>query len=338
MIYIAARSDGDDGGIYRYRSMGINTPELVDFTPLSHISYLAWSPDRRHLYAACEDRDHGAVATFGVSPEGRLKFLNRVSSHGHSSCHLTSDPAGKFLYSANYSSGNFVEFELDRGVIGRMRQSIQHAGSGPNPDRQEAAHVHFTGITPDGKFLAVVDLGLDRISCYRLSPHDGLLAAEETITPVTPGAGPRHLAFARDGIHAYLVNELNNTVCVLRYGEGRFEVLQTLPMLPEDFSGESKAAAIRLSPDGRFLIATNRDFSRAGSLAVYRVLADGMLEYSDLVSSGGVSPRDVNFLPGECWVAAANEYTNNVVFFGWNNGKLVKDCEVKHPNPLCILV
>ena len=64
-----------------------------------------------------------------------------------------------------------------------------------------------------------------------------------------------------------------------------------------------------------------------------------MLELHDIVSAGGEGPRDINFLPGGNFFAAANEMSGNTVFFEYNadNGKLTQLPEsFNFPGPLAI--
>ena len=57
------------------------------------------------------------------------------------------------------------------------------------------------------------DLGIDKVLTFTVDPAT---AKSTTPAPATwstaPGAGPRHMDFSPDGKHAYVVNELDNTV------------------------------------------------------------------------------------------------------------------------------
>ena len=71
--------------------------------------------------------------------------------------------------------------------------------------------------------------------------------------------------------------------------------------------------------------------------AVFALDGKGGMEPADMVSSGGESPRDFDFLPGGRMAAATNEFTDNVVFFdyGARNGRLARrGPEFFMPNPL----
>ncbi len=331
MFYVCARSRDERGGILAFDSGSL---EQLAFLPLRHASYLAFSPDRKRLYAACEDDEAGAVATFALDETGLPHFEAILSAPGFSGCHLIAEKSGKFLYAANYGAGNFAEFRLQNGVPLGVTRMIQHHGHGPNAERQEKAHVHFVQLTPDGRYLCVIDLGIDEIVCYALD-SDGVRTDDAIRFKVTPaGSGPRHLVFSRAGDRAYLLNELENTVMTLGYRDGRFTQLGVASSLPPEFSIWSKAAAIRLSPDERFVLASNRGYD---TIAVFERLGDE-LKLRRLAPSGGKSPRDFNFI-NDRLIAVANESTDNLVFFGYDprTGALIpRDGDKRMVNPLCV--
>ncbi len=338
VFYVAACSEKEGGGIYGYKMAGEGAPEQISFAPLPRANYLAFSPDRKYLFSTCSIGDEGGVASFAIQRDGSLTPLNRMPADGLSTCYVITDPAGKYLYAANYLTGNFAEFKLVGGRIVERSKQVRHEGKGPNEARQDGPHPHFCGLTPDGRYLCVVDLGIDAIMVYPLDPEKGLRADGVIRNPVVPaGSGPRHLVFDRSGRIAYLLNELGNTVMSYRYEDGRFTHLATRSMLPPHANVETKAAAIRLSEDEAYLFATNRGFD---SIAVYRLDGSGGMELHDLVLTGGSSPRDINFLPGYKMLAAANEFSDQLVFFDYDsaNGKLTPNGIIYQlPRPLCVM-
>ncbi len=337
-FYLVAQSLEADGGVRHYRIAASGRPEEAGFTAVPRCNFLNWSIDRRTVYASCVTGGKGGVTALRVGPDGALSELNTLSADGMATCYTVAAPGGKFIYAANYSSSTFAEFALRAdGSLDRLTRLVGHEGRGVNPQRQEKAHPHFTNFTPDGRYLIVIDLGIDSVKCYPFDPEKGIDPAGVRTTVIAPaGVGPRHLVFDRSGRIAYLMNELDSSVTALRYGDGRFEQLGTVTALPRFFTGATKAAAIRLSPDERFLFASNRGFD---SIAVFRLDGEGGMTPHDLVLSGGVSPRDINFLPGGKMFAAANEETDNVVFFDYDaeTGKLTPNgLEIKLTHPLFI--
>lgn len=254
-FHLVGRSPNADGGIYSYKMDGATAkPTLIGFTALNEASYLIPSPDRKLLYAAGRVNKDNYVATLQLNQDHTLTLLNTVPSDGASTCHLTTVPGGKFLYAANYSSGDFAEFSLENGIIGKLIRKITHPAPTLNKGRQAGAHPHYVGITPDKNYLYIVDLGIDAIKAYPFDPEKGIAAnAAKTSNITPPGSGPRHLIFDHSGNIAYLLNELGNTVRSLSYADGVFTELNESSTLPRFFSGKTSAAAIRISADGRFL-------------------------------------------------------------------------------------
>ncbi len=341
IFYIAARSQEKNGGIYGYGQDDGHSCEQVFFTPLKGVSYLAYSPKRRYLYAVYKEGTVNKVASYDLSDDSTLVFMNSVETHGESSCHITTDPACRYLYCANYTSGNLNEFKLENGSFTGEGRMITYSGKlGPNRRRQEHTHAHCVRFTPDYNYLCLVDLGLDEVLLFRFTPEKGIENTPAFRYRGIAGSGPRHILFSPDGRHAWLANEVDNTVSVLEYADGTLKHVSTLSTLPEGlkFEGETKVAALRLSPNGKHLLVSNRGYD---SIACYHVAPDASLTLYDIVNSYGAGPRDINFLPCGCMVAACNELSGNVTFFRYDpdSGKLtyLLGEDVKVPGPLCVI-
>jgi 6-phosphogluconolactonase len=111
---------------------------------------------------------------------------------------------------ANYIGGDFVVLPIETdGRLDPVNSVLKDAGTGPNKQRQEAPHPHSVVFDPDGRFIAAADLGIDKVQTCRLA-NRGLERVGEV--SVAPGAGPRHLAFSRDGKTLYVIDELNATI------------------------------------------------------------------------------------------------------------------------------
>jgi 6-phosphogluconolactonase len=275
-MIVGTYTGGKSEGIYVYRfdtKTGEATPVSVAKTV--NPSYVVVSSDRRHVYSVNElpgdngpASQRGGISAFGFDPaSGQLTFLNKVSSEGNDPCYLKISPDGKYLLTANYSvaadpGGSFAVFPLQAdGQVGQAVLTVHHEGGGPVKGRQDNSHVHSTVFSPDGQYLFAQDLGADKLYSYRYTPDGsrGLFGPTEwRYTDVKAGSGPRHLVFGSDGKYAYLTSELAATVSTFRYDNGRLTLLQVSPLTEPGFKGQVGAAAIHLSPDGRFLYATNR--------------------------------------------------------------------------------
>ena len=315
-FYIACSVPVAQAGGIQHLSVREGMISSLERTPCEAPGYLALNSQRTRAYAACAWKGDGGPAAFRIQPDGTLEPLShRWESHG-ALCHLAVLPGDRLLAAANYHAGRIELFPLDEaGAVGPRTQLIQHTGHGPNEARQESAHVHFVQVTPDKRYLLAIDLGLDAVFCYPITP-EGLDATAAIRSPIAPaGTGPRHLVFAEDGNHAWLLNELSSTVTSLDYADGRFAQRQTCPMVPSAFTGNTKAAAIRLSPDGRFLYASNRGYD---TIVFYRIQPDFSLEEIGSFFTGATFLRDFSFI-GDSWVlAVAGETSNDVFFFDVN--------------------
>ncbi|WP_289657910.1 lactonase family protein [Flavobacterium panacagri] len=278
-------------------------------------SYLSVSADNKFIYAVNENGTQSAVSAFGYdAASGKLKFLNSNASLGADPCHLINDD--KNVIVANYSGGNIVVFKKNPdGSITEVQQLIQHEGKGPNAARQEKAHVHMVMFSPDKKFVLSNDLGLDKIFIYKYNPtsKNEMLTLKGSVD-VKPGSGPRHLTFSKDGKFVYLVQELDGTLTTLSYDKtGNLKVVAETSILPKGFKGGTGAAAIKISPDGKFLYVSDR--VDANSISVYKIQKDGSLELVEQQSTLGKGPRDFAIDPTGNYLLVGHQYTNDIVIF-----------------------
>ena len=338
-FYLAASAPDHSGGIWRFRSgAGSGKFEKAGFTALAGANYLVAAPDGKHIYASGSDSEQrGYVAAFRVEPDGGLTPLKCLDTNGRGCCHLCLAPDGGRLYAANYRSGSVAGFTIGGdGAPAERAEFDQHTGHGVDPDRQEAPHPHFCGFTPDGKYLLVNDLGLDEIFAYPYSAAHGIDTAAVRRTAISPaGSGPRHLLFEPEGT-CLLVTEMGNSLQRLGYdGQGGFSKLAAASTLPENVTVPSKAAALRLSPDGRFVLASNRGYD---SIAVFDRRT---LERVSVAPAGGKSPRDFAFTADGRHVIVTNEFTPNAVCFDFDAERGILTPSGAEwgdmPRPLCVL-
>ena len=334
-LFITAWGDLPKGGIYTFDIMDSGEPVQTAFTPFYHAGYIAWSPDGKSMYVTGGGADADCVGAFSVTLDGECVPLNVQSSGGLSCCHLCVSPDGGFVYAANYRTGNFAEFPvLADGSLAPASRIVAHAGKGPHPVRQTEPHAHFCGMAPDGRYLLVIDLGIDAVMAYPFTPGKGISPEAVIKNTVTPGSGPRHLVFDAAGKNAYVITELGNTIQHLLYDGGRFELVGEISTLPRGVRCATKASAIRLSRDGRSLLASNRGFD---GIAVFAVNGEKLSCVTHALS-GGSSPRDVNFFADDRFVAAGNEFSDTVFFFDFDRiaGRIVPNgFRLDLPRPLC---
>jgi 6-phosphogluconolactonase (cycloisomerase 2 family) len=108
---------------------------------------------------------------------------------------------------------------------------------------------------------------------------------------VAPGTGPRHLAFAPDGRHCYVLGELSDDVLAYDYDDGRLGLLQTLnaALRPAHGGGD-----IHIDPSGRYLYASVRLVD--DGIAIYKIGPDGRLTRAGYQLTGR-HPRNFMITP-----------------------------------------
>ena len=343
--YTGAKSKGIYVAKFDPATGSLSEPQLAAESPSP--SFLAVSPDGRFLYAANEVEQFGgektgAVSSFAVdASNGSLRPINQKSSGGRGPCHVTVDATGGNVLVANYAAGTVAVLPVTDGRLADASTVIQHQGTGPNRQRQEGPHAHCITVDPANRFALANDLGLDKVLVYRFDPKVGKLTPNNPpAAALTPGAGPRHLAFSPDGRYAYVNNEMALTVTAFAYdaGNGALNELQTLSTVPQGTGrGGNSTAEVRVHPSGKFVYVSNRG---PDSIAIFKVDPQtGKLTAAGHQATQGKTPRSFSIDPTGKFLLAANQSTDTVVVFRIDpeSGALAPTgMTVPVPTPVCV--
>ncbi len=271
-------------------------------------SYLTLDPSGRTLFAVSEVmEDEGpALHSFSVGEDGALTPLSKVSVQGGLPCHLSLNSAGDLVATATYMGGTLEVFPVSKdGKLGERSHLFQHTGTGPNPKRQERAHMHCALFTPEGNEIDAADLGTDSLLRFRVDPNGKSLQVIDRFH-TAPGSGPRHLARTKDGRVGLLVSELDETVRLLHRVENAWREIALAPAFPGSAPGEGFCAAVRLSPDERFAYVSGR---RQNAIAVFEIGEHRLRRLGDFPSHGMI-PRDFTVDPTGKFFLIANQKSN----------------------------
>ena len=222
---------------------------------------LALSPDRTRLYAALRATPW-TVVTFAIDPATAALTPLGAAPLADSMCYLSTDATGRTLFSASYSGAKLATNPIDAsGIAGPVMQVL---------DTPPKAHSALPD--PSNRFVYAASLGGDALLCQGFDAPTGRLAPAITIAARTaPGAGPRHFVFGPAGRSLFLVNELDGTVNTYARdpATGSITPRQTVSLLPEGTALPVAAADIHLTPDARFLYASERSTDTLSGFAVH---------------------------------------------------------------------
>ena len=352
LVYIGTYTSGKSRseGIYIYK-LNTDSGELKPYKTVKNVvepSYLTIDKDRKYLYAVNETVEYegaksGAVSAFAIDQKtGDLTFINKQASLGGAPCYNIVSDNEKFVLVANYVGGNVAVLPVDAGgKLGASVELAQQTGTGPNKDRQEAAHAHSINLDDKNRFAYSCDLGADKIYIYEFDGKTGKLKPNpaQNYFQAKAGAGPRHLAFHENGKFAYVINELASSVTALTYdaNRGTLKEIESFSTLPADFKGENTCAEIQIAPNGKFLYGSNRGDD---SLAAFKIdERTGRLDLIERVSTQGKTPRNFEVAPNGKLLLAANQNSDSVVVFRIDEktGKLTPiGNPVAVPSPVCL--
>ncbi|KAB2100545.1 hypothetical protein AG0111_0g11202 [Alternaria gaisen] len=298
----------------------------------------------RILY--CLDRGRapsteGSLNSLRIAADGSLSRIARVSAP-------FSGVAAEFFNDEETGVRGYVSTSYNRSAIGVYRLPDDNGGLsepaqiifpnttaiGPVTARQDRSYLHGVFLDPTRKFLLMTDLGQDRIRVFRYN-QQAIAPLVELAPLVTPlGCGPRKAVFwtaPETGSSFLFVNgELDQRVYSyqVEYKEDGLEwrlvddVVSISEYLPVTTAPTSEIA---ITPDGRFVIVSNRDVSFLGSpihrtrssdtLSIFSINANGTLTLVQHAPSGGYSPRQLMINTDGDKIAVGHQNNNTVVIW-----------------------
>lgn len=322
-LFVGTYAQAENKGIFVYR-LQEPSGKLTAISSVSGIknpSYISLSfpkASSSFVYAVSEteNKEPGQIYSYAFDVHsGMLHYLNKQFSQGDAPCNLSMDKTGKWLMVANYSGGSFAILPiLQDGKIGSAVQTIKHTGQGIDSKRQEKPHVHCVLPSPNNHDVFVADLGLDKVFSYQLDVKNGhLMPGTPPFVNVIPGSGPRVMEFAPNGKYLYLIQEMGGKITVFEYQNRQLIVKQVIATVPEKYTKKIWAADLHLSPDGRFLYASNRD--DLNDLAIFRVdPKSGILKFMQRIAVGK-NPRSFLITPDGQFLLVANQDSDNIIIF-----------------------
>ncbi|MEN8765603.1 MAG: lactonase family protein [Wenyingzhuangia sp.] len=322
LLFVGSFTDKKPGeGIHVYafdNETGESTLKFV-LDSVVNTSFLKLSKNGEYLYSVIESQMpyHGKVGVYAIdSVQGKIDLVDTKDCGGLNPAHIALDKTGRFLANSNYSDGSLSLFKIRKnGRLSSDPQVLRFVGSSVIQNRQTSSHIHSANFSPDNQFLFAQDLGSDRIRSFSLdfSQQDSILQ-ERTQIQMKPGSGPRHFVFHPNGSLGYSISELSGKITVFRYQNGALEFVKDYHSY-QTRNDIYRAADIHISPDGKFLYASNRDLDE-NSISIFSINSDnGELKVVDYVSTGGNHPRNFAISPSGKFLIVANQFSNNIIIY-----------------------
>ena len=232
--------------------------EIPGVTKPAGSTPMAVSPDRKFLYAAARGEPKIAAGCAIDPATGTLKHV-ASGPLSNSMAYIAVDRTGRYLLSASYPGHRVTVNPI--GPPGTVQPVAQILEGHPN--------AHAILPDPSNRHVLVPTLGNDLLNVFTFD------AASGTLAPITPArlnakAGPRHFRFHPDGKLAYVLGELDAAVYVFDYdpAAGTLKEKQRISALPPDFRDKPSAADLHITPNGKFLYASER---RSSTLAGFTI-------------------------------------------------------------------
>jgi len=223
---------------------------------------MARSPNRPHLYVGLRSKPY-SVATLFMNPlDGTLTRIG-TATLPESMAYISTDATGRFLFGASYGGNLLSMSRID--AKGMPEDALQTVPTGPM--------AHAIRTSPDNRYAFASVLGSDAWLKLALDGDAGTLTLDPKPAYSLPhGSGPRHFVFSGDGRFVYLIDELDGKLHVLAFDKkaDTARPVQTISILPTEFTGKPWGADVHLTPDGKFLYVSERTSSTLGGYRVDR--------------------------------------------------------------------
>jgi 6-phosphogluconolactonase len=334
-VYVSNAQDGNIDAYVLDKSNGALTSiGKTDAGKL--VMPMAVSPNKKFLYAAIRS-DPFRVATYAINSETGALTQKATAPLPDSMPYVSVDATGRFLFTASYGGDKIAVSPIgESGVV--EAAAIQIIPTGRN------AHAILADRT--NKFVYVPNLGANHILQFLFDAKTGKLTPNEpAAVSARPGDGPRHLVFAPDNKHLYVLNELTGNVAqfAIDQNKGTLSEVDSIGSVPADAglvpgvaqapAGTTPAPAaaapkadekpkvwaadIQLTPNGKFLYSTERTLSK---IALFSVApGTGKLTYVTNFATEK-QPRGIKIDPSGAFLVASGEKSDRLAVYKIDQG------------------
>lgn len=270
-------------------------------------NYFALSNNKKTLLLSNNSptKKKAGVTQFSIAKDGSLTKVSDQFKPGGMPCYVSFTKNNSYVLSADYGDDEISLYAFKNGKLSDEVDNIVF---------KDMARGHYIVQDPSGKNIHAVFLGLDQVRNYTINNGKFVVNPNQEFFQLPKGEGPRHMVFHEKKPFVYVLNEVGSSVTAASYDKdkGTLTFLQKISMLPNDFNEFSKAAAIRIHPNGKFLYASNRGHN---SIAVFKIKKDGTLDRIQIQGEGIDFPRDFIITPDGKWMIIGNKNAGSVISY-----------------------
>jgi 6-phosphogluconolactonase len=289
---------------------------------------MAVSPNKKFLYAVVRSQPM-RVLTYAIDGKTGALTQKATAPLPDSMPYVSTDRSGRFLFTASYGGDKVAVNTI--GADGLVTaEAIQVLPTGRN------AH----SVLPDrsNRFVYSANLGANQVLQFAFDGKTGKLTAlDPPAVKPEPGHGPRHLAISRNNKFLYVLNELSGHVTqyAIDGSKGTLRLVDSVPSVPPELGmkwGQPQApvfaapatpaaapkpdekppiwaADLRLTPNGKFLYATERNTDKVALFTV--APRTGKLTYIANFATER-QPRGINIDPSGHYLVASGEKSDRL--------------------------
>jgi 6-phosphogluconolactonase len=195
------------------------------------------------------------------------------------------DASGKYLFGAHYGEGEVSVWKInaERQCTGEV--SDQH---------KTATHAHFITTDPTNRFVYVPHTQSNAIFQFAFDAEGGKLTPLDPPLAMGPDSEhqyhqPRHYAHHPTLAMGFTANERGGGISSWKFDSltGQLSLQKTLSTLPLGWEGNTFAADIKLTPNGRFAYVSNRDGRK---LEADKPYGDSLASFAIDLTTGDMQP------------------------------------------------
>jgi len=265
----------------------------------------------RKMYAGL--RDISSVASMNINVKsGKLDCIKNTPV-ADNPVYISTDKRGKYLFFTSYNGNKNAVYPIRREGVDCTPVQVIDARINPHMIKADAA----------GKHVFVPNKGGDVVQQFIFRKSGILEPNNPDAVAVSAGSGPRHFTINPGGNIMFVVNELSCTVIAFNYDKktgtlsGPFQEISTKPA---DYTQYNTCADIHITPDGKFLYASNRGHDSLAGFSIDSI--------SGNVTAIGwfpteKEPREFEIDPSGKYLIAAGESSGRIALYRIeNNGFL----------------